>query len=355
MSPDARKTVVRGGARSLVALSSAVLLGVIASAACSSQEVQPAHPDAGARDAGCAPPTAVEGDDPCTAALTPGSDRKCTFEVGGQERSFLVYAPKSYDPCAPAAVVVDAHGATESAEQHAGLEPFRTWPAGLGSGWRVVADRKGFVVVTPQGIGNFWNENDVDYLVEVDARVRKIARVDPARVYLTGISNGGFLSYWAACRDLDIFRGFAPIAGSASSPGCKISRPAPLIAFHAKGDTVVPYAGGKRGAEGWAKSNGCKKGPTPSLTFGGKKADARELCLASEAGDKWRLAACGPSAPETTCQTWDECDGGVKVTLCDVPGEQQPVGGHILYFNDTKLSLAAVTWEFFEQSAGGTR
>ena len=50
----------------------------------------------------------------------------------------------------------------------------------------------------------------------------------------------------------------------------------------------------------------------------------------------------------STCETWDHCDDDVKVTFCSVNGEKQYVGGHVLYFNDTKLSLAAVAWEFFK-------
>ena len=123
-----------------------------------------------------------------------------------------------------------------------------------------------------------------------------------------------------------------------------------MIAFHAKGDSIVPYSGGHDGAVMWAAANHCKSGPTPSLTFGGPQADDRALCLAStgDTSAPWKLAACDKSAPPTTCETWDQCDEGVKVVFCTVSSDKQPVGGHILYFNDTGLSLAAVSWEFFK-------
>src|SRR5262245_9449769 len=73
----------------------------------------------GGAGGGCSAPQ--PGADPCSAPLTPGTDRQCTFDYGGKSRSFLVYAPANYDPCTPVSVVVDAHGATESAEMHAGL------------------------------------------------------------------------------------------------------------------------------------------------------------------------------------------------------------------------------------------
>lgn len=301
----------------------------------------------------CDVPPFNVGDDPCSAPLTPGSDRKCTFEFAGQQRSFLVYAPANYDPCAPTAMVVDAHGATESAEQHAGLVPFKTWPGGLGSGWRLLADREGIIIVTPQGVGDAWYTSDVDFIVEVQKRVAAIADVDPAKVYLTGISNGGFLNYWTACRDLStVFRGYAPIAGAVDATiPCAVSSGAPLIAFHAPGDTIVPYSYGQQAAAKWAAANHCDPQPAASMTFAGGAVDERALCLASEAGDQppWRLEPCASASPATTCVAWNGCDNGNNVTLCDVSASSQPVGGHILYFNDSRLSLAAVAWEFFKQ------
>src|SRR5579864_2644786 len=52
----------------------------------------------------------------CTAPLLPGDDRICM--IGN--RTYLLYAPPNYNPCEPAALVVDAHGALETAAQQAG-------------------------------------------------------------------------------------------------------------------------------------------------------------------------------------------------------------------------------------------
>lgn len=305
-------------------------------------------PEAGA---GCEVPPLTEGDDPCTAPLAPGSSRKCTFEFAGKKRSFLLYAPANYDPCTKTPLVVDAHGASETAEAHAGLERFRTWPEGLGSGWRLLADREGFLVLTPQGIDNVWVDSDVNFLLEVEKMTTGLANVDPEKVFLTGISNGGQITYSTACSDPNVFHGYAPISGWSSAKSCAITHSVPMIGFHSETDALIPYKNGKESASEWAKSNHCKKGPTPSLTFGGAKATSELLCLESEADDKppWRLAPCNSALPETTCESWEDCDDGNKVIFCTVPGDKQPVGGHILYFNDTKLSLAAVTWQFFKQ------
>jgi hypothetical protein len=47
------------------------------------------------------------------------------------------------------------------------------------------------------------------------------------------------------------------------------------------------------------------------------------------------------------------CDGGSAATFCTVAPDHEhhfdQFGGHVLYFNDTTLSLAAVAWRFFQQ------
>ena len=127
-----------------------------------------------------------------------------------------------------------------------------------------------------------------------------------------------------------------------------MSQTAPLIGFHATGDSIVPYQAGVDGAAVWAEALHCGNGPTPSDNHGGPSSNGKEHCLAPSGNDQWKLVACDPNLPAATCQSWTDCDGGQRVTFCDVPGGNQPVGGHILYFNDTQLSLAAVAWEFFQ-------
>src|SRR5689334_5384354 len=82
----------------------------------------------------------------CTSALGAGQERLCSVDVGGVRREYLLYAPASFDARKPAALFVDAHGTGEDMAQQAGTEAFFDWPAGLGSGFRLVADREGFLV-----------------------------------------------------------------------------------------------------------------------------------------------------------------------------------------------------------------
>lgn len=286
----------------------------------------------------------------CGAPLAPGDQRTCSISVAGVTRTYLLYAPTSFDACHPAALVVDAHGAQESAEVQAGLANFFSWPTlGIGSSFRLVADREGFLVATPQGIGNAWVETDPAFISAIPAAVRGQAAVDANRVFLSGISNGGELTYWTACADAGVFHGYAPVSAVDDSP-CPVTHPAPLVHFHTPGDQLVSYASGQTTFQHWLAANHCETTPASELRFGGAGGDPRPVCLS--AGAPWQLVPCAPSAPATMCERYAGCDGGDAV-FCTVPPDNQydggQTGGHILYFNATHLSLAAVTWDILTE------
>ena len=78
--------------------------------------------------------------------------------------------------------------------------------------------------------------------------VRKLRdnwKIDPHRIFATGISNGGMMAYRMACEMSDVIAGIAPVAGALNAHPCKPVRPVSVIAFHGTSDLHVRY-------EGWA-------------------------------------------------------------------------------------------------------
>jgi len=287
-------------------------------------------------------------DDCSIINLGPGQEYDCGIDT----RSYLLYAPGSYDPSAPAALVVDMHGMGSNAEQQAGLEDYETPEgivySGMGSGYRMVADREGFVVATPQCKGQLWTQTDLDFLDEVVAEIKNAADID--RVYITGISNGGQITYWAGCQqDDDTYQGLSAASSNLKNESCEsIFRPAPLIAFHSPDDQTIDPEQGYDAALAWALANGCYPvDPHPSMTFGGPGAGPEPVCY-RESNGEFELVSCDVNDPATACVTWDRCDNGVEVVFCTVPPDPGTTG-HILYRNGTKLSLAAVAWEFWDR------
>ena len=128
-------------------------------------------------------------------------------------------------------------------------------------GFDRIADREYLLVVYPDGIGKGWNDgrsdlrseavkDQVDDLGFLIALVRELAQsysVDSARVYATGISNGGLMSYRLACEASDVFAAVAPVAANLSvelASRCHPSRAIPILIIEGTEDPIMPWGGG---------------------------------------------------------------------------------------------------------------
>ncbi|QEC49883.1 hypothetical protein FSW04_21470 [Baekduia soli] len=156
--------------------------------------------------------------------------------------------------------------------------------------YSALADRDGFSVAYPTATGArpSWNisgslpgkPDDVAYLRKVIAAAVAAACADPARVGVTGVSNGGGMSARLACDASDLIAAAAPVAGGYKSlPDCRPARPVPILEIHGGADHVVPYAGsGPAGAGAvpaflaqWRRLDGCagrarSSSPHPGVT-----------------------------------------------------------------------------------------
>ena len=146
------------------------------------------------------------------------------------------------------------------------------------TGYSKLADRRGFSVAYPTATGSrpFWNisgtqpgkPDDVDYLRRVIPAAVKAACADPARVTVTGVSNGGGMAARMACEAADLLAAAAPVAGGYKSlPDCNPTRTVPMLEIHGAIDHVVPYDGDENGAgsvpaflKQWRRLDGCRGG-----------------------------------------------------------------------------------------------
>jgi polyhydroxybutyrate depolymerase len=257
----------------------------------------------------------------------PAGVHQRALSFGGQDRSYELQVPASYDNLAPVALVFDIHGYTGDKDVQESY-----------SGVSALAEAEGFAVVRPNGTGilRSWNAgelccgtaaasgvDDVGALRAIAAEVSASLCVDARRIYATGISNGGAMSHRLACEAADVFAAVAPVAWPiALSPfsACVPSRPIAVMHAHGTGDLIVPFHGGWGKPSSpdsfayWASVNGCS-GP-PAVTF---------------------------AQGQSQCETYARCAGGVEVTLCAIDG------GHILYENAAGVPVAAFAWEFLSR------
>jgi predicted peptidase len=96
-----------------------------------------------------------------------------------------------------------------------------------------------FIVVSPQCPSGRWWTEQVDVLVALLDEVQSKYAVDPDRIYLTGLSMGGFGSWVLGCRHPERFAAIAPICGGGEWYLASRLRDVPVWAFHGARDNVV--------------------------------------------------------------------------------------------------------------------
>ena len=172
-------------------------------------------------------------------AQIPGS---FTFE--GLDRTYTVYLPASYTPGDQLPLLFSLHGLTQTGNIMMQFTDFNTY-----------ADQYNFIVVYPDGINNSWNvgfsggstANDVGFLSALIDTLHAQYGIDLNRVYSTGYSNGGFMSYRLACELTGRIAAIAPVAGTMTDGAwgsCQPSRNIPVMHIHGTNDFVVFYNGG---------------------------------------------------------------------------------------------------------------
>jgi polyhydroxybutyrate depolymerase len=182
-----------------------------------------------------------------------GQVAKGAIESGGRQRTYLTYVPRGFAKGAPLVVVM--HGSDGSGAQ---------MRAATGYGFDRLADAHGFAVVYPNGFEGYWNACNIvgDYAankLEIDdvgfltAMVDKLAAelgIDQARVFATGLSRGGHMSYRLALEAPSRFRAVAAIAASVPAPNNFKCKPeghgtSSVMIMNGTEDPLNPFAGGE--------------------------------------------------------------------------------------------------------------
>lgn len=201
--------------------------------------------------------------------------RASVLHVDGLEREYLAFEPSSLAPSGAIPVVFVFHGGTGTARG-----------AAVQTRFDAEAERRGFLAVYPQGIRRSWNAGSccghasrrgVDDVAFASALLREIGRthrVDPDRVFATGISNGGMMAARLACDLPGRFAAIAPVAATLAT-ACDRAEPVSVLHIHGSADMNVPIGGGF-GARAlhpvdhlpleevlarWRAINGCTGGP----------------------------------------------------------------------------------------------
>jgi polyhydroxybutyrate depolymerase len=254
-----------------------------------------------------------------TALAQPDGLERRTLQSGGAERSYYIHEPARPWPGATRPAVLVLHGGGGNGKISAAM-----------SGFNQKADAEGFLAVYPNGSGRFgedrlltWNAghccayamrervNDVGFISDlIDELVRR-DRVDPKRVYVTGMSNGGMMSFVAGRELSHKVAAIAPVVGAMFGDETQPSAPMPVMMFNSRTDKAVPFDGGPARIRAGTAVGDANYQPTMfALEFWAKA----NRCAAPPATTH---------EPGVEITRYDRCAGGARVVLYALEG-----GGH---------------------------
>ncbi len=259
-------------------------------------------------------------------------------DVGGSGRDATVFVPDAYDGSAPLPFVLLLGGYGVSGAQMTQL-----------TGFTSIANGNDMLFAAPDGTvdGNgshFWNASgsccdfgqtgvdDSGFLRGVIDGARARANVDPARIWVVGHSNGGFMAHRMACDHADVVSAVVSLAGAIDAATCDPVEPVAVLQVHGTADDTVAYNGGNLGVgldsypaavdtvAQWGLLDGC--GATPD--------DGAALDLARDL-----------AGAESDVSAYAGCDGGGAAELWTVNG-----AGHVINGN---AGLVQRLLDFLEQ------
>ena len=191
-----------------------------------------------------------------------------SIQHDGLERDYRLYIPDVYDGSTSVPLVINLHGYTSNGFEQEVYGDFRP-----------IADTANFILVHPEGTldnsgTTFWNAfespnetvDDVGFLSVLIDSIATEYNIDMNRVYSTGMSNGGFMSYKLACDLSYRIAAIASVTGAMMDPTfvpCNPAHPTPVMQIHGTADPTVPYLGsvGVLGVEAaidyWVDYNNC--------------------------------------------------------------------------------------------------
>ena len=238
-----------------------------------------------------APETPIQNPYNLTCSSYQSNTQKCSFTHNNIIREYYIYIPSSYTPSSNAPLMFVLHGYGSSATDIMFYSSFQN-----------LAEEDSYIIVYPQGsllngvthwnIGGltigptpisallnsfkyfFFPTNDLDFIETITELVDNEYFINNERIYSTGMSNGGYMSYHLAC-NTNLFAAVASVSGSMTPEtynNCSPTNATSILQIHGLQDFTVPYNGlpwSKTIPEVmgyWSEYNNCNEDPLSSIT-----------------------------------------------------------------------------------------
>ena len=232
------------------------------------------------------------------------------INVNGTNRDMLVYAPKNIEKNRP--LIIQMHGYNQDAAYQKNAAK-----------WEPVADTGRFVVVFPNGQNKAWDtggDKDLNFIKAIINEMNTKYGIDKKRVYVSGFSMGGMMSYVVANKMSDQIAAIAPVSGGGAPSTAK--RAMPIIHTHGTTDDVVNYNSTVNTLKNWVPFNKC-----------------------SSNSEKIKPYPKTKSGSAASLEIWSGCSDGVEIRLLTIDGK-----GH-WYSMDEAVSVntSVEIWNFVKR------
>jgi poly(3-hydroxybutyrate) depolymerase len=188
------------------------------------------------------------------------------MDVAGTERKYAIDVPADYDTNHPYKLVFVWHPLTGSTEQvvQGGYDGLKS----LSEGSAILVAPDGLVGSAAGIDGQGWynaDGNDMAFLSQMLDHFRDNLCIDTQRIFSTGFSFGGMMSYAVGFEYGDVFRAIAPMSGNLqATPHDEITTgPLAIMGLHGDVDDFVATSGGFDATETYAARNHCDTETVP--------------------------------------------------------------------------------------------
>jgi polyhydroxybutyrate depolymerase len=274
-----------------------------------------------------------------------------SITVDGHNRTYELHVPAAYKRDKAVPLVVALHGRGGTGHVIVGLTHFDS-----------VADAHGFLVVYPDGLSASWADgrgatpsdtggiDDVKFISELIRKLARDYKIDSLRVFVTGYSNGGFMSQRVACELSSQVAAVGVVAatmGEITASHCHPDIAISVMLIQGTKDPLVPFQGGPMGPNG-------SRGMILSLQEAGKKWIGLDGC-----DSKPEITTLQDKAVDGTSirrEAFAGCKGGAEVIVYTVEGGGHTWPGGKAYLPESvigktsgNMDASEALWEFFSK------
>ena len=299
-----------------------------------------------------------------------GTATQATITSGGVTRTYTIYVPTSYNASTPVPLVVNMHGYAGNDQQQMEYGDFRR-----------IADTANFIVVQPRGLLNqvtlanayTWvTDKSVDegaadraFILNLVNEIKANYSINANKVYCTGFSLGGFMSFDMACFNNNTFAAVAGVAGTAVQShydACAPNGSTPVMQIHGTKDDNIGYNGVPNVAFSpasidveeyvnyWVNYNKCSTTPTTTTLV---NSDTTDSCTVEH-----RVYTGGTNG--ATVEAYKVINGGHAWPADTTTGGLTGTAGALSVsmtqgFRNGDFNASKEIWRFFSQHSLSTR